>query len=115
MGCNYTYPIIFKFSQCFENDSTFFKEREFENVELCNGECCEWDLVGEEEDISRRQSCVRGSLIRWRYNPKDEHLERSWRGVERGMVFLASAISLIPLDTPRSILPVIATNPVHSI
>lgn len=33
----------------------------------------------------------------------------------RGMVFLASAISLIPLDTLRSILPVIATNPVHSI
>lgn len=41
-------------------------------------------LLGDEEDIShgRGQSCVRGSLIRWRYNPKDEHLERSWRGVE---------------------------------
>ena len=23
-----------------------------------------------------------GSLIRWRYNPKDEHLERSCRGTE---------------------------------
>ena len=37
---------------------------------------------GRELFLVDRNSVARGSLIRWRYNPKDEHLERSRRGTE---------------------------------
>ena len=37
---------------------------------------------GKELFLVDRNSVARGSLIRWRYNPKDEHLERSRRGTE---------------------------------
>lgn len=66
-----------------KKDWTIFNERNENRKTLNFAEGMLWmGLLGEEEDISREQSCVRGSLIRWRYNPKDEHLERSWRGVE---------------------------------
>lgn len=65
------------------------------------------------ENLNRGKVIVR-RLVRGHRDIIDLHSHRARRD-SRGMVFLASAISLIPPDTLRSILPVIATNPIHGI